>query len=232
MDDVSVRNHLTAMAEESFRTAGVCNKLLDIFEKAPLSSLGASSRVEELEGRLLIYEKHEKELKEERDRLRKERDHLKEEEGKLRAQCTLEANLMKTAQESYHSLFQDIVAVRKDLLNSRNAYAELEDSIAEGAEESWRIFLEQVRVIAPDLDLSPLHPDKVVIDGAIVDPPVPEVVSESDLKTRGQRIIESPPRSKDAPSSSILAPTSSSAPPPGPGGASPGGGDSSTPIKK
>ncbi|XP_057730708.1 uncharacterized protein LOC130946044 [Arachis stenosperma] len=80
MDDVSVRNHLTTMAEESFRTAGVCGKLLDIFEKAPLSSLGATSRVEELEGRLRIFEKHEKELKEERDRLRKERDHLKEEE--------------------------------------------------------------------------------------------------------------------------------------------------------
>ncbi|XLU73375.1 hypothetical protein S245_032428, partial [Arachis hypogaea] len=76
-------------------------------------------------------------------------------------------------------------------------------------------------VIAPDLDLSPLHPDKVVIDGAIVYPPAPEVLSESDLKTRGQRIVESPPHSKDAPSSSILSPTSSSAPPPGPGGASP-----------
>nr|XP_025611283.1 actin cytoskeleton-regulatory complex protein PAN1-like [Arachis hypogaea] len=84
-----------------------------------------------------------------------------------------------------------------------------------------------IRVIAPDLDLSPLHPDKVVIDGAIVDPPVPEVVSESDLKTRGQRIIESPPHSKDAPSSSSVPPT-------GPGGAPPesGGGDSSTPLKR
>nr|XP_025607616.1 proline-rich receptor-like protein kinase PERK9 [Arachis hypogaea] len=84
-----------------------------------------------------------------------------------------------------------------------------------------------VRVIAPDLDLSPLHPDKVVIDGAIVDPPVPEVVSESDLKTRGQRIIESPPRSKNAPGSSSVPPT-------GPGGAPPesGGGDLSTPLKR
>ncbi|XP_057734693.1 FBD-associated F-box protein At2g26860-like [Arachis stenosperma] len=65
----------------------------------------------------------------------------------------------------------------------------------------------------------------VVIDGAIVYPPAPEVVSESDLKTRGQRIIESPPHSKDASGSS-------SVPPAGPGGAPPGGGDSSTPIKK
>nr|XP_025665043.1 early nodulin-20-like [Arachis hypogaea] len=82
------------------------------------------------------------------------------------------------------------------------------------------------------------HPDKVVIDGAIVDPPVPEIISESDLKTRGQRIIESPPRPKDAPSSSTVPLTSSSSPMdaslPGPGGApsSSGGGDLSTPLAK
>ncbi|XP_057756659.1 actin cytoskeleton-regulatory complex protein pan-1-like [Arachis stenosperma] len=179
MDDASVRSHLTALAEESFRAAGVCGKLLDIFEKTPLSSLGTSSKVAELEGRLLLFEKHQEELKEERDKLRKERDVLREKESQLRAQCTME-----------------------------------------------------VRVIAPDLDLSPLHPDKVVIDGAIVDPPPPEVLSESDLKTRGQRIIESPPHSKDVPSSSTPAPTSSSAPPPGPGDVPPGGGDSSAASKK
>ncbi|QHO28838.1 uncharacterized protein DS421_7g220130 [Arachis hypogaea] len=238
MDDVSVRNHLTILDEESFRAAGVCGKLLDIFEKTPLSSLGVTSKVEELEGRLLSYQDHERELKEEVAKLRAERDSLREKESKLRAQCNMEVSLRKTAQESYQSLFQDLVSVKKDLLNSRNAYAELEDSIADGAEESWRIFLEQVSVIAPDLDLSPLHPDKVVIDGAIVDPPVPVIVSESELKTRGQRIIESPPRSKDAPSSSVIPPTSSSSPVgaslPCPSGAPPdsGSGDPSTPLQK
>ncbi|XP_057729301.1 uncharacterized protein LOC130944787 [Arachis stenosperma] len=226
MDDVSVRKHLATLTEESFRAAGVCGKLLDMFEKTPLSSLGTSPKVEELEERLLMFEKHQKELKEERDKLRKERDDLRKKESELRAQCTMEVNLRKAAQESYQSLFKDMVEVKKDLLNSRTAYADLEDSIADGAEESWRIFLEQVRVIAPDLDLSPLHPDKVVIDGAIVDPPVPEVLSESDLKTRGQRIIESPPHSKDAPSSSTPAPTSSLAPPSSPGDVPHGGGDS------
>ncbi|XP_057746435.1 uncharacterized protein LOC130965695 [Arachis stenosperma] len=173
MDDVSVRKHLATLAEESFRAAGVCGKLLDMFEKTPLSSLGTSPKVEELEERLLMFEKHQKELKEERDKLRKERDDLRKKESELRAQCTME-----------------------------------------------------VRVIAPDLDLSPLHPDKVVIDSVIVDPPAPEVLSESDLKTRGQRIIESPPHSKDAPSSSAPAPTSSLAPPSSPGDVPHGGGDS------
>ncbi|QHO15492.1 uncharacterized protein DS421_10g295380 [Arachis hypogaea] len=207
MDDVSVRSHLTTMVEESLKAAGVCSKLLDIFEKAPLSSLGMTSRVEELEGRLRSYQEHERELKEEVAKLKEERDALRE-KGK------------------------------NDLLNSRKAYDELEDSIADGAEETWRIFLEQVRVIAPDLDLSPLHPDKVVIDGAIVDPPVPVIISESELKTRGQRIIESPPRGKDVSSSSAVPPISSSSPMDaslrGPGGAPPdsGGGDLSTPLPK
>ncbi|XP_057750542.1 uncharacterized protein LOC130969011 [Arachis stenosperma] len=184
MDDVSVRKHLATLAEESFRAAGVCGKLLDMFEKTPLSSLGISPKVEELEGRLLMFEKHQKELKEERDKLRKERDDLRKKESELRAQCTMEENLRKAAQESYQSLFKDMVEVKKDLLNSRNAYADLEDSIAD------------------------------------------------DLKTRGQRIIESPPHSKDAPSSSAPAPTSSSALPPGPGDVPSGGGDSSAASKK
>ncbi|XP_057719121.1 formin-like protein 14 [Arachis stenosperma] len=82
--------------------------------------------------------------------------------------------------------------------------------------------------------LSEPEKKKLVIDGAIVDPPVPVVVSESELKTRGQRIIESPPRPEDAPSSSVVPPTSSSASLPGPGGTPPesGGGDPSTPLKK
>ncbi|QHO14516.1 uncharacterized protein DS421_10g287020 [Arachis hypogaea] len=210
MDDMSVRSHLTTMIEESLKAAGVCGKLLDIFEKAPLSSLGMTSRVEELEGRLRSYQDHEGELKKEIAKLREERDTFWEKGKVLQAQCNMEMELRKTAQASYQSLFNDLVSVKNDLLNSRKAYDELEDSIADGAEESWRIFLEQVRVIAPDLDLSPLHPDKVVIDGAIVDPPAPVIVFESELKTRGQRIIESPPRSKDAPSSSVDPPISSS----------------------
>ncbi|QHN84255.1 uncharacterized protein DS421_16g527050 [Arachis hypogaea] len=238
MDDVSVRRHLTTLVEESLKAAGVCGKLLDIFEKAPLSSLGMTSRVEELEGRLLLCQEQERELKEEVAKLKEERDSLREKERKLQAQCNMEVGLRKTAQDSYQSLFNDLVSVKNELLNSQRAYTELEDSIADGAEEAWRIFREQVGVIAPGLDLFPLDPDKVVIDGAIVDPPVPEIISESELKTRGQRIIESPPRPKDAPSSSTVPPTSSSSPMdaslPGPGGVLPdsGGGDPSTLLPK
>nr|XP_025664346.1 alpha carbonic anhydrase 8-like [Arachis hypogaea] len=44
--------------------------------------------------------------------------------------------------------------------------------------------------------------EKSIRAAGIFYPPAPEVVTESDLKTRGQRIIESPPRQKDVPSSS------------------------------
>ncbi|XP_016191704.1 uncharacterized protein LOC107632548 [Arachis ipaensis] len=142
MDDVSVQNHLTTLAKESIRAAGVCAKFLDIFEKTPLSSLGSTSKVEELEGRLLMYQEHERELKKEVTKLREERDSLREKESKLQAQCNMEVGLRKTAQESYQRLFEDLVVVKKDLLNARTAYAELEDSIAEGSEEAWRIFKE------------------------------------------------------------------------------------------
>ncbi|XP_016164952.1 uncharacterized protein LOC107607518 [Arachis ipaensis] len=184
MDDASVRHYLTTLVEESLKAAGVCSKLLDIFEETPLSSLGMTSRVEELERRLLMYQEQERELKEEVAKLKEGRDSLREKERKLQAQCNMEVGLRKTAQDSYQ------------------------------------------------------NPDKVVIDGVIVDPPVPVIISESELKTRRQRIIESPPRPKDAPSSSTVPPTSSSSPMdaslPGPGGVLPdsGGGDPSILLPK
>ena len=87
--------------------------------------------------------------------------------------CSIAKDLREKVEQSYSSLFQDLVEVKKDLVRAWDAYAKLEDSIAEGSEEAWRIFKEQVGVIAPGLDLSPLDPDKVVIDGAIVFPPAP-----------------------------------------------------------
>ncbi|QHN97067.1 uncharacterized protein DS421_18g624270 [Arachis hypogaea] len=159
MDDASVRNHLTIPAQESIRAAGVCTKFLDIFEKTPLSSLGSTLRVEELEGRLLLYQGQEKALREEVIKLKEEMDGLQERERKLQAQCSMAEGLREKAQESYSSLFEDLVEMRKDLMRAREAYTELEDSIADEVEEAWRIFKEQVGVLAPDLDLSPLDPD-------------------------------------------------------------------------
>nr|XP_025625207.1 disheveled-associated activator of morphogenesis 1-A-like [Arachis hypogaea] len=64
----------------SVREAGVCTKLLDIFEKTPLSSLGSSLKVEELKGRLFLYQEDEKKPKMEVTELKEERDHLQERE--------------------------------------------------------------------------------------------------------------------------------------------------------
>ncbi|XP_052109241.1 serine/threonine-protein phosphatase 7 long form homolog [Arachis duranensis] len=75
---------------------------------------------------------------------------------------------------------------------NREAYQDFEDSIVESSEEAFRVFKEQVRVIALGLDLSPPHLEKIVIDGAVVSPPRPE--TDFELKTCGQRIVESPPR--------------------------------------
>ncbi|XP_057733921.1 uncharacterized protein LOC130949119 [Arachis stenosperma] len=124
MDDMSIRSHLTTMVEESLKAAGVCGKLLDIFEKAPLSSLGTTSKVEELEGRLRSYQEHEGELKKEIAKLREERDTFREKGKALQAQYNMEMELRKTAQASYQSLFKDLVSVKNDLLNSRKRIIE------------------------------------------------------------------------------------------------------------
>ncbi|QHO04282.1 uncharacterized protein DS421_13g439130 [Arachis hypogaea] len=93
--------------------------------------------------------------------------------------CTIAEDLREKAEQSYSSLFQHLVEVKKDMVRARDAYVDLEDSIAEGTEEAWRVYKEQVGIIASDLDLSPLNLDKVVIYGAIVSPPRPEDVPSS-----------------------------------------------------
>ncbi|QHN80495.1 uncharacterized protein DS421_20g678690 [Arachis hypogaea] len=117
--------------------------------------------------------------------------------------------LKEKAEQNYVRVFSKNIDLQRQLESNREAYQELEDSIVGSSEEAWRVFKEQVGVIAPDLDLSSLHPDKIVVDGANISPPRPE--TDSELKTRGQRIVESPPREEQQegflPSSSE-APTS------------------------
>ncbi|PWG75149.1 hypothetical protein DF186_14160, partial [Enterococcus hirae] len=83
MDDVSVRYYFITVVEESLKTAGVCGKFLDIFEKISFSFLGTISRVDELEGRFRIYQEHERELEGEVVKLKEERVSFREKEKKL-----------------------------------------------------------------------------------------------------------------------------------------------------
>nr|XP_025691136.1 uncharacterized protein LOC112792179 [Arachis hypogaea] len=90
----------------------------------------------------------------------------------------------------------------------RESYIDLEESVVERTEEVFRVLKNQVRVIALDLDLYPLHPDKVVIDGEIIFSPRPP--TDSELKTARQRLVESP--SREVATSSKVPPSSSDLP--------------------
>ncbi|QHO30010.1 uncharacterized protein DS421_8g229720 [Arachis hypogaea] len=182
MDDASLCNHLQVLVWPGVRSAG---------------------------GRLVLYQEEEKRFQEEVAWMKEELTRLQEREKKLMGQCAMAKGLKEKAEQNYVMLFADNIDLQKQIELNREAYQDLEDPIAESSEETWRIFKEHVGVIAPGLDLSLLHPDKIVIDGAIVSPPRPE--SDSELKTRKQRLIESPPRGEQQegylPSSSE-APTS------------------------
>ncbi|XP_020959854.1 uncharacterized protein LOC110263216 [Arachis ipaensis] len=108
------------------------------------------------------------------------------------AQCAMAEGLKEKAEKNYVRVFSENIDLQRELEKGLEAYQDLEDSLAESSEEAWRIFKEQVGVIAPGLDHSPLDPDKIVVDGTIVSPPRPE--TDSELKTRGQRLMESPLR--------------------------------------
>ncbi|XP_052115724.1 uncharacterized protein LOC127745827 [Arachis duranensis] len=93
--------------------------------------------------------------------------------------------------------------LKEEVKQLREDYVDLEESVAEGTEEVFEISKKHVQVLAPDLDLSPLHPDKIVVDGKIVSPPHPP--TDSELKTAGQRLVESPPQEVVAPEEVMLS---------------------------
>nr|XP_025629898.1 uncharacterized protein LOC112722915 [Arachis hypogaea] len=183
MEDAMVRNQLNVIVQGSVRAAGVCTKLLDILEKTLLSSLGSAQKVEEFEGRIFLYQEEEKRLKEEVAKLKEEKDQLWEREKKLMGQCAMAEGLKEKAEQNYIRLFTKNLDLKKELAGCRDAFQDLEDSIAEGAQEAWRI----------------------IVDGAIVSPPRPE--TDSDLKTKGHRIVESSPRQDRDLSCSSVAPS-------------------------
>ncbi|XP_057734581.1 uncharacterized protein LOC130950031 [Arachis stenosperma] len=139
MDDASVRNHLNIMVQGSVRAAGICTRLLDILDKTPLSSLGSTQKVEELEGRIVLYQAEEKRLQEEVAGLKVEQNRFQEREKKLMAQCAMVEGLKEKAKQNYVRVFSENINLQWELEKGREAYQDLEDSVTESSEEAWRI---------------------------------------------------------------------------------------------
>ncbi|QHN97994.1 uncharacterized protein DS421_18g632210 [Arachis hypogaea] len=137
-----------------------------------------------------MYQEDEKRLQEENAQLKEELSQAREKEKQLLACYAMAEELKEKAKQDYVRVFSANLNLKKDLELLWEGYQDLEDSIVEGTEEVFRVLKEHVRVITPDLDLSPLHTDKIIINGKIVSPPRPK--TDSELKTAGQHIIESP----------------------------------------
>lgn len=102
--------------------------------------------------------------------------------------------LQKKAEESYSQVFGENLDLKEEVKQLKEEYAKLEESAAEGTDEMFENLKAQLRVIAPEVDLSPLNLDMVMIDMKIVPPPWEWDILMSELKALGEPIRESSQR--------------------------------------
>ena len=90
--------------------------------------------------------------------------------------------MAKAATENYTRLYAELVETKEKLQSAQDDFFELEGHVAKGMDAMFENLKAQVRVLAPDLDLSLFSTDNVVVEGKIVPAPNEDEVPVSDPK--------------------------------------------------
>ena len=113
-----------------------------------------------------------KELKEELEtKVAKLEKDLKNEEASsqsLAASLRLAEDAVLMHKDSYVTSYREVLRLREELDHAREDYSELQDHLVGSVTAAYENLKEQVRVIAPEADLTLFSLDNVVRDGKIV----------------------------------------------------------------
>ena len=90
--------------------------------------------------------------------------------------------MAKAATENYTRIYAELVETKERLQSAQDGFYELEGHVAKGMDAMFENLKAQVRVLAPDLDLSLFSTDNVVVEGKIVPAPNEDEVPVSDPK--------------------------------------------------
>ncbi|QHO37008.1 uncharacterized protein [Arachis hypogaea] len=182
MDDVSIKNHLQLLVRDGIRMAGICVALARELEKTPLNATHSSLVASQAE--VVSLKEAKRELEEERDSLLSDLGKARAKAKQAEAALAMSDELRKEAEESYTRIFGERLDLVDELTKARDKYAELKESVAEGMDEIFANLKAQIRVIAPEADLSLISLDNIVVDGKIVlAPEEDEEVPLPDPKT-------------------------------------------------
>ena len=176
-DDVSMEHHFQYMARSCVRMASLHAAIAREFKKSPIGA--TSSRLEKAQSELdKISQLKAARITELEASLEKEKTKAT---AAVAAAKTSE-EMAKAATENYTRLYAELVETKEKLQSARDDFYELEGHVAKGMDAMFENLKAQVRVLAPDLDLSLFSTDNVVVEGKIVPAPNEDEVPVSDPK--------------------------------------------------
>ncbi|RYR58275.1 hypothetical protein Ahy_A05g023933 isoform A [Arachis hypogaea] len=176
-DDVSMEHHFQYMARSCVRMASLHAAIAREFKKSPLGA--TSSRLERTQSELdRISQMKAARITELEASLEKEKTKAT---AAVAAAKTSE-EMAKAATENYTRLYTELVETKEELQSAQDKFCELEGHVAKGMDAMFENLKAQVRVLAPDLDLSLFSTDNVVVEGKIVPAPSEDEVPMSDPK--------------------------------------------------
>ena len=176
-DDVSMEHHFQYMARSCVRMASLHAAIAREFKKSPLGA--TSSRLEKAQSEF----ERISELK--AARITELEASLEKEKAKATAAvaaANASEEMAKAATENYTRTYAELVETKERLQSAQDDFYELEGHVAKGMDAMFENLKAQVRVLAPDLDLSLFSTDNVVVEGKIVPAPNEDEVPVSDPK--------------------------------------------------
>ncbi|QHO08291.1 uncharacterized protein DS421_14g471280 [Arachis hypogaea] len=175
MDDVSILHHFDYITRSGIKLAHMGAALYRTAQSLPLHATKAFmeeakqefDRMKDLKGELEVRVA----------RLEKDLENEKAISTSLAGSLKLAEDTAMRHKNSYLTSYREVLRLREELENARENYSELQGHLVGSVTAAYENLKEQVRVIAPEADLSLFSLENVVRDGKVV----PDDEDEDDV---------------------------------------------------
>ncbi|XP_072054674.1 uncharacterized protein [Arachis hypogaea] len=174
-DDVSLLRHLNFITRSSVKMAHIGAALYRTAQDLPIHATKAFMEEAKLEFNRMKGLQEELEMKV--TKLEKELEGEKASSIALAASVRLAEDTALKHKESYVTTYREMMRLRDYLEYARADYVELQGHLVGSVNAAYENLKEQVRVLAPELDLTLFSLDNIVKDGKIV----PDDAADDDV---------------------------------------------------
>ncbi|QHO20617.1 uncharacterized protein DS421_11g339510 [Arachis hypogaea] len=169
LDDVSILHHLDFIASSSIRVANVGAALSRVIKESPVRATKAF--MEEAKAEFDRIKGLKDELDAKVTKLEMDMEREKSRATAAEAAANLAEEAAKKYKESYTRTYGELLEFKEKLESAQADYTELQGHLVGSVTDAYENLKAQVRVLAPELDLTLFSLDNVVEDGNIVPAP-------------------------------------------------------------